>query len=145
LDLIEKTCIVISVEKYHNIFSDNDETRQEHIIAYVRAMIITFKCRFAVAGAPAAAARPLLKTYTHRNTEDIYEMCGNGDGAAMVRRCLMAKGRFFFYYYNISATPLPKVVCVVTGAADNCDRFVIIIFSPSFTVSPPPQSSSEVT
>lgn len=55
----------------------------------------------------------------------------------MVRRCLMAKGFIFifFIYYNISATPLPKVVCVVTGATDNCDRFVIIIFFPSLTVS----------
>jgi len=50
-----------------------------------------------------------------------------------VRRCFMAKG--FYYYYSISTTPLPKVVCVVTGAADNCDRFVIIIFFLSLIVS----------
>jgi len=44
--LFEKTCIIISVEKYQNIiFSRNDETSQEHIIVYMRAMIITLKCQ----------------------------------------------------------------------------------------------------
>jgi len=67
--------MVISVEKYHNIFSYNDETSREHnIIVYLRAMIITHKCRRvigAAAAAATAAARPPLKTYTHTNTEDI--------------------------------------------------------------------------
>lgn len=64
-------------------------------------------------------------------------MCGNNDdnGGATVRRCFMAKGFIFYYYYSICTTPLPKVVCVVTGAADNCDHFVIIIFFPYLIVS----------
>jgi len=59
-------------------------------------------------------------------------MCGNGSGPQVFNG---QRVYFFIFYYNISATPLPKVVCVVTGAADNCDRFVIIIFFPSLTVS----------
>jgi len=64
-------------------------------------------------------------------------VCGNNDdnGGATVRKCFMAKGFIFYYYYSIDTTPLPKVVYVVTGAPNNCDRFVIIIFVPSLIVS----------
>lgn len=66
-------------------------------------------------------------------------MCGNDDGARRGNGPQVFNGQrvyfILFIYYNISATPLPKVVCVVTGAADNCDRFVIIIFFPPPTVS----------